>query len=709
MTTSTTSPANSPVTSPDETATAPGPVTAPACRPFGTLLVANRGEIAVRVLRAAREAGLRTVAVYSDADRDAPHVAEADTAVRLGPAPAAESYLSVPALLAAARTAGADAVHPGYGFLSERAGFARACADAGLVFVGPSADVIDLMGRKDEARRIAVAAGVPVVPALELPSGTEAAEVLEQALAEVGLPLLVKAAAGGGGKGMRIVRSAAELTDALAAARRESMAAFGDDTMLLERYVERGRHIEVQVLADAHGCVLHLFERDCSVQRRHQKVVEEAPAATLPEHVREAVTGAAVRLARHVGYVNAGTVEFLVDGEDFYFLEVNTRLQVEHPVTELVTGLDLVRLQLDVAQGRPLPFGQEDVRLDGHAIEVRVYAEDPDAGFLPQAGTARTVRWPQRARVDEALRSGQQVGTWYDPMLAKVVVHGPDRDAARRRLLAALDATAITGLTTNTGFLRRLTASDAYAAADIDTAWLDRNPGAFPRPEPDVALCAAAWAVADAAGQGHGWGHGQARSGEPHGDRSPFATGDGWRLGGRPVEVAVRLVHDGGTATLRVDRTGGSVSLEGSADAGGSGRRWEVRPAGRAEPPALRLEIDGTVHDLLVEVGAREVTVVHRGEVVSFPRPELAAGGEAAATGGGALTAPMPGTVVAVNATQGQAVSAGDVLVVMEAMKMELPLRSPVDGVVASVDVAVGDRIALGHPVAEVTADGGTG
>src|ERR1700744_5706032 len=483
---------------------------------FGSVLVANRGEIAVRVLRSARDAGLRTVAVYSDADLDAPHVRMADPAVRIGPAPAAESYLSIPALIDAARRTWAQAVHPGYGFLSERAGFAGACAEAGLVFIGPPAGVIEVMGRKDRARRIAVEADVPVVPAIEedgdegeggggdgeaggRAGGSDAgggdAGRARRAIAEVGFPLLVKAAAGGGGKGMRIVREAAALPEALAAARREARSAFGDDTLLIERYVEHGRHIEVQVLADQHGHVLHLFERDCSVQRRHQKVLEEAPAPTISAAVRERLTSAAVRLARAVGYVNAGTVEFLVSGEDVYFLEMNTRLQVEHPVTELITGQDLVALQLQVAQGDELSLRQEDVTTGGHAFEARVYAEDADQGFLPQAGTASVVHWPARARVDAALEPGSEVGTWYDPMLAKIIVAGPNRAAARTALVAALDDTAILGLTTNVGFLRRLADSPEYRDAAIDTAWLDRNPGAFPPDGGEVARVAAAWLV----------------------------------------------------------------------------------------------------------------------------------------------------------------------------------------------------------------------
>ena len=509
-------------------------------RPFGSLLVANRGEIALRVMRAARAAGIRTVAVWSDADRDAPHVRAADDAVRIGPAPAAESYLSVDALLRACAESGAEALHPGYGFLSERAVLARAVTDAGLVFVGPPAEVMEVMGRKDRARDVAVAAGVPVVPSFDLsPSGGALAQRDgDNSGAEVTYPVLVKAAAGGGGKGMRVVRDPSALPAALDAARREAGSAFGDDTLLLERFVEHGRHVEVQVIADAHGTVLHLYERDCSVQRRHQKVLEEAPAPTISGELRRRLCEAAVALAREVGYVNAGTVEFLVTDDEFFLLEMNTRLQVEHPVTEAVTGLDLVRMQLDVAAGRPLAMDQDDVRLQGHAIEARVYAEDPYSGFLPQAGRATYVRWPDpdHARVDAALESGQEVATAYDPMLGKVVTHGATREAARLRLVAALDRTAIVGLRTNVGFLRELAASDAYADAAIHTDWLDGDPAAaavLTAPAvPDVVWELAARAVLDEAGD--------------EAD-DPFGARDGWRLGGPAAPSQVPLAHGGET------------------------------------------------------------------------------------------------------------------------------------------------------------------
>jgi acetyl-CoA/propionyl-CoA carboxylase biotin carboxyl carrier protein len=649
---------------------------------FGSVLVANRGEIAVRVLRAARQAGLRTVAVYSDADRSAPHVREADTAVRIGPPPAAESYLSIPALLEAAHRSGAEAVHPGYGFLSERGPFARAVTDAGMTFIGPSAAVMELMGRKDAAREVARRAGVPVVPSFEL----SATDGRLPTLVPADFPVLVKAAAGGGGKGMRIVRDPAALDEAAAAARREARSAFGDDTILVERFIERGRHIEVQILADAHGSVLHLFERDCSVQRRHQKVVEEAPAPTISEGVRNAATEAAVRLAREVGYVNAGTVEFLVAGEDVFFLEMNTRLQVEHPVTELITGIDLVQMQFVIAQGLPLALGQDDVTVDGHAIEARVYAEDAFHGFLPQAGVASRVHWPEHARVDAALESGQRVETYYDPMLGKISVHAPNRESARRALIGALDDTAILGLTTNLGFLRQLLDDPAYRAAEVDTGWLDRNPGHF-RDEPDeLAACIGAWALA---------GKRVAASGD--GDaRDPFGVGDGWRTGGPSAPVLVELLAGDQVKVLRVDEPAGRVASEE--------QDWAVHALVESDD-FYRLEIDGVVHEAYVEIDAHGVTVAHRGRTSRLDRPDVFGPTRGIATSDGMVTAPMPGTILSLSVAQGQAVSIGDTLGVMEAMKMELALKAPIDGVVAEVNATEGEQVSMGETLFRVTSD----
>jgi acetyl-CoA/propionyl-CoA carboxylase biotin carboxyl carrier protein len=618
-------------------------VIAAMTRPLHTVLVANRGEIALRVLRACRAMGLRSVAIHTDLDATAPHVRAADEALRVA------SYLDVDAVVEAAVRCGADAVHPGYGFLSERAAFAAALEAAGIPLVGPSARVMEQMGRKDAAREIAVAAGVPVVPRGE----------------DAGFPVLVKAAAGGGGKGMRIVRDAAELDAAVAAARREALAAFGDDTMLVEKYVEHGRHIEVQVLADAHGEVVHLFERDCSTQRRHQKVLEEAPAPTISAAVRELVTSAAVALARQVGYVNAGTVEFLLDADtgEAYFLEMNTRLQVEHPVTELavrVAGrpLDLVQLQLRVAAGEPLGFTQDDVTLDGHAIEARVYAEDAYAGFLPQAGTADIVRWPEGVRVDAALESGQVVSTAYDPMLGKVIAHGPDRESARRALVAALDHTAVLGLTTNVGFLRQLAAGDAFRDAAIDTAWLDSVE--LVQPSADRARLFAAWTQAMVS-----------TTGEP----GPW-QGDGWRVAGDPAPVTVQLDRP-----VVVDRVRGLVD------------DVPVRQLS-AEMHVMVLSVDGRRDRAVVNAQPGRVEVAHQGHRFVFTPPDVLAG--AVELGEADVAAPMPGTVLAVAVEVGDTVTAGQTLGAMEAMKMELALKAPYDGTVSRV-ATVGDQVALGH------------
>ena len=553
---------------------------------INSILIANRGEIALRVIRTARAMGIRTVAVYSDADGLSPHVRAADVAVRLGPAPATESYLNVEALLSAAREAGADAVHPGYGFLSENAGFAEACRAAGLTFIGPPPEVISALGRKDAARELAEQADVPVLRSYR------ADEVPEDVF-----PVLVKAASGGGGKGMRIVRAPSELTEALASAEREAESAFGDGTVLVERYLEHGRHVEVQILADGHGSVVHLGERDCSVQRRHQKVVEESPAPTISPALRERLLDAAVRLCREVGYVNAGTVEFIVSGEEFFFLEVNTRLQVEHSVTELVTGLDLVELQIRIARGERLP--QLSARPDGHAVEVRVYAEDAAHGFLPQAGTAETVRWPvgtAALRVDTALRGGGEVTAHYDPMVAKVTAHGVDREDARRKLLRALEDTEISGLTTNLPFLRTLLGSAEFADAGIDTSWLDTHPGLpfHPRLEPD--------------------------------GLTPFDARDGWRLAGSPLPARASAERAG-------VRDAASAEADGSVRAPMPGTVLAVKaqpgqrvvagePLGVLEAMKMEHTLTAPCDGVLTEVGASVGDQVPLGHLLFQVRAE---------------------------------------------------------------------------------------
>jgi 3-methylcrotonyl-CoA carboxylase alpha subunit/acetyl-CoA/propionyl-CoA carboxylase biotin carboxyl carrier protein len=689
--------------------------------PIHTLLIANRGEIALRIIRTARRLGLRTVAVYSDADRGGPHTRAADVAVRIGPTPAAESYLSIPALLAAAKETGADAVHPGYGFLSEQADFARAVVGAGLTWVGPTPDAMDAMGRKDTARTIAEKAGVPVLAlsAVELAEtaplvGTRASTSSTNgdgptaAGASAGrFPLLVKAAAGGGGKGMRIVRSQDELDSSIAAARREAAAAFGDDTVLLEPYIERGRHVEVQILADEHGNVVHLHERDCSAQRRHQKVLEEAPAPDLDPALRDALHAWAVSLAREVGYTGVGTAEFLVEvpsgvstgstsgdgstseaGPGAWFLEMNTRLQVEHPVTEEVVTvrgehIDLVEQQLRVAAGEALGFAQDDVAVVGHAIEARIYAEDAFGGFLPQAGMATRVRWPGistgstsgatgpagAVRVEAGIEDGSVVPAAYDPMVGKVIARGADRETARRGLVDALDATAIGGLVTNTGFVRALADSDAFRDGEVHTAWLDANP--LPAPDPAHALVAAAWTIATAASAD---------------------GGDGWRLGGPPADTWVELDDE----VLRVSTARGEVRREGEPP---TSCRTVGADLGGAVGDEL-LELDGITARFAVDVGPRSVEVSTRGHTFRFVRPGASSLG-AAELSDGVVLAAMPGTLARVEVADGDAVAAGQTLGVLEAMKMEVALLAPADGVVR-VRAGAGDQVAARQVLFEV-------
>jgi 3-methylcrotonyl-CoA carboxylase alpha subunit/acetyl-CoA/propionyl-CoA carboxylase biotin carboxyl carrier protein len=626
-----------------------------------TLLVANRGEIALRVFRTCHRLGIRTVAIHTDVDADAPHTRAADEALWV------PSYLYVDGVVAAAQEAKADAIHPGYGFLSERAAFARTVEEAGIRLVGPSADVMDAMGRKDHARAIAIEAGVPVVPSYDASDDPSS----------FAFPVLVKAAAGGGGKGMRVVRSPGEYAEALAAATREAGSAFGDDTMLVEKYVESGRHIEVQVLGDAHGNVVHLYERDCSTQRRHQKVLEEAPAPTIDADLRDEITSAAVDLARQVGYTNAGTVEFLLDNAtgDFYFLEMNTRLQVEHPVTESVvridgSELDLVEHQLRVAAGEKLSFAQDDLTLEGHAIEARVYAEDSFDGFLPQAGTTSLVRWPVEMRVDHALESNQVVSTAYDPMLGKIIARGADREAARLALVGALDETAILGLTTNAGFLRALVASDGFRDATIDTAWLDRHE--VPAPDPDVPRALAAWVSAMLASLDTG---------------HPFQA-DGFRLGDAPAPTLVELDRD-----VVVDRAAGTV---------------DGVPVHQvyAEKHVLELDLDGHRVRGVVNVQPDIVEVSYQGQRFVLTGPDRLA--DHAAVGDGTITAPMPGTVLEVRVVTDERVEEGQVLGMMEAMKMELSLKAPFAGTVTSVEAGAGEQVPLGATLFVVEPTGET-
>ncbi len=686
---------------------------------FDTVLVANRGEIAVRVIRTLRELGVRSVAVYSDADADARHVREADTAVRIGPA-AAESYLSIERLLEAAARSGAQAVHPGYGFLAENAAFARACADAGLVFIGPPADAIELMGDKIRAKETVRAAGVPVVPGSS-GSGLSDEQLIEAAR-QIGTPVLLKPSAGGGGKGMRLVRDETLLADEIAAARREARGSFDDDTLLVERWVDQPRHIEIQILADGHGNVIHLGERECSLQRRHQKIIEEAPSPFLDEATGSAIGQAAASAARSCGYTGAGTVEFIVPGDarsggdgqgpgDYFFMEMNTRLQVEHPVTELVTGLDLVEWQLRVAAGEQLPFSQRYITLTGHAVEARICAETVRAtadgervDFLPSAGTVVALGEPtgEGVRVDSGLSAGSEVGTAYDPMLAKVIAYGPDRATALRRLRAALAQTTILGLDTNTGFLRRLLAHPDVVAGALDTGLVDREAAALtPASIPPEVYGAAALlrqAALEPAAAPDAW-------------TDPFSMPTGWRLGGREAPTAHPLHvpgHDPVTVRVRGRAHDAEVTV------------------GDAEPVAARLvptgaatgDLPGTSRVLVewagvtyafthaAEAGAAGSWLAREGDawrVADHDPVEAALRGGVAGAGAGALTAPMPGTVTVVKAAVGDQVSAGQGLLVVEAMKMEHVIAAAHDGTVTELDVTPGSTVAMDQVLAVVT------
>ncbi|WP_329410195.1 acetyl/propionyl/methylcrotonyl-CoA carboxylase subunit alpha [Streptomyces sp. NBC_00704] len=668
---------------------------------FDTVLVANRGEIAVRVIRTLRAMGVRSVAVFSDADADARHVREADTAVRIGPPPAADSYLSVERLLDAAARTGAQAVHPGYGFLAENAGFARACADAGLVFIGPPAGAIALMGDKIRAKATVREAGVPVVPGSSGSGLTD--DQLIAAAREIGVPVLLKPSAGGGGKGMRLVRDASLLAEEIAAARREARASFGDDTLLVERWVDRPRHIEIQVLADAHGNVIHLGERECSLQRRHQKIVEEAPSVLLDEATRASMGEAAVQAARSCGYRGAGTVEFIVPGGDpssYYFMEMNTRLQVEHPVTELVTGLDLVEWQLRAAAGEPLPFGQKDVRLTGHAVEARVCAEDPARGFLPSGGTVLRLREPQGdgVRTDSGLSEGAEVGSLYDPMLSKVIAYGPDRETALRKLRAALAGTVTLGVQTNAGFLRRLLAHPAVVAGELDTGLVEREAASLVTADVPPEVHAAAALLRQAALD-------PALRPAPAADAGwvdPFSVADGWRLGGEPAWTAHHLHvpgHDPVTVRVRGAADGGwEVLLDGEETPRHSSGILPPRPG----DTRFVCRLDGVTHAFAALPDGSWLSRDGDAWQVRDHDPVAASLTRGAHAGADSLTAPMPGTVTVVKVAVGDEVAAGQSLLVVEAMKMEHVICAPHAGTVAELDVTPGTTVTMDQVLAVV-------
>ncbi|UMP06206.1 biotin carboxylase N-terminal domain-containing protein [Amycolatopsis sp. EV170708-02-1] len=654
---------------------------------FDTVLVANRGEIAVRVIRSLQGLGIRSVAVYSDADADARHVREAHTAVRIGPAEAAKSYLSIPAIVQAALDTGAQAVHPGYGFLAENAEFARACAEAGLVFIGPPVAAIDAMGDKIRAKATVSKAGVPVVPGasdVDIPEGGFAT-----AAEKVGFPLLLKPSAGGGGKGMRLVTELSELDAAVESARREAKGSFGDDTLLMERFVTTPRHIEIQVLADTHGNVIHLGERECSLQRRHQKIIEEAPSVLLDEATRAKMGASAVEAARSVGYVGAGTVEFIVSAtapDEFFFMEMNTRLQVEHPVTELVTGLDLVEWQVKIAAGDVLTVAQDDVRLDGHAVEARVYAEDPARGFIPTGGTVLAVHEPsgEGVRVDSWMSEGAVIGSNYDPMLAKVIAWGPDRAAALHRLDLALADTALLGLGTNVAFLRGLLADGDVRDGKLDTGLVDRQLSTLVSGDvpPEFFVAAALDRLLSL---------------QPQGDVvDPWDVPDGWRLGGSGG-IDFALKSGSSEAVVRVQGTPAAalVSVDGAEP---------VRVSARRDGDLLEVRHPTGFHRYRHAAGSgRTVWLARDGQSFAIGERERLRSSAGAAGGAGPVTSPMPGTVLVVKAAAGDVVTAGTPLVVVEAMKMEHTITAPIDGVVSELPVRAGQQVALDETVAVVT------
>ena len=676
---------------------------------FDTVLVANRGEIAVRVMASLRRLGIQSVGVYSDADVDARHVREADRAVSIGPALAAHSYLNVDRILDAAARTGAQAIHPGYGFLSENADFVRACERAGLVFIGPTADAVEIMGDKIRAKQTVSAAGVAVVPGRATPGMSD--DDLVAAAEEVGYPVLVKPSAGGGGKGMRLVESRAQLGEALAGARREAAASFGDDTLFLERYVARPRHIEVQVLADEHGNTVHLGERECSLQRRHQKIIEEAPSVLLDEHTRSRVTASAVATARAVGYRGVGTVEFIVAAdapEEFFFMEMNTRLQVEHPVSEMITGIDLVEQQLRVAAGERLAFTQDEIHLTGHAIAARVYAEDPNRGFLPTGGRVLVLREPrgEGIRVDSSLIEGIEIGTNYDPLLAKVIAVGPDRATALARLDRALADTVVLGMSTNTTFLRALLADPEVRLGELDTGLIEREmdrlvPDRSADPGPSLEVCAA-FALS------------QLRA--LHGNRSTsdrWDEPDGWRLGDHAATRWTVVTSDDSALEISVvGGPGAALVTRDRLDASGNGTTSTVAAAVRdgagMEPHEMAVTVDGRALRVLGVIdgastwlwmdGVTSVVQTH-----SWTRRRGESG-----RGDGEIRSPMPGTVLAVTVAAGDVVERGERLVVVEAMKMENALVAPFTGVVSEVEVAVGDQVVVDQLLVRVAPEDAT-
>lgn len=656
---------------------------------FNTLLIANRGEIACRVAATARKMGIRTVAVYSDADASAKHVASCDLAIHIGGSAARDSYLKADTILQAALATGAQAVHPGYGFLSENESFALACAQSGVSFVGPPASAIAAMGSKSAAKALMEKAGVPLVPGYH--GDNQDPAFLHQQADLIGYPVLIKASAGGGGKGMRVVESSEQFQQALSSCKREASASFGDDKVLIERYLQKPRHIEIQVFADQHGQCVYLFERDCSVQRRHQKVIEEAPAPGMTLERRKAMGEAAVAAARAVGYVGAGTVEFIAEPDGrFYFMEMNTRLQVEHPVTEMITGLDLVEWQLRIAAGEPLPLSQDQLEIKGHSIEARIYAENPDKGFLPSVGKLLYLGLPHHVafergdiRVDGGVRTGDTISPFYDPMIAKLIVWGENRDQARARMIQALGDTQVVGVHTNVAFLSRLMSDAAFAASDLDTGLIERQRQTLLPPqhtcEPEwLALACAAVLATESRGV--------------QDVQDPWAKTDGWRLGG----TYRRELHwlDGEAhrlATLVQDQQGAAFVIDGiHAQA-----EWKVLGASQPGVLDLQLSWNGRHQTSKVVRDGERMHLFSLGRHVTLTLHDpLSHADEQDVEHAGGLTAPMPGKIIAVQVKAGDKVKRGEPLLVMEAMKMEHTISAPSDGTVKDVFFSVGEQVA---------------
>ncbi|MDR2188519.1 MAG: acetyl/propionyl/methylcrotonyl-CoA carboxylase subunit alpha [Azonexus sp.] len=663
---------------------------------FKKILIANRGEIACRVIKTARRMGIRTVAVYSEADAGARHVRLADEAVLIGPPPAAESYLVIERIIAAARQTGAEAIHPGYGFLAENEDFCAACAENGIVFIGPPVAAIRAMGSKSEAKKLMQAAGVPLTPGYH--GDDQTPDLLRQEADAIGYPVLIKAAAGGGGKGMRLVEQGADFAAALASCQREAKAAFGDDHVLVEKYITRPRHIEIQIFGDTHGNCVYLFERDCSVQRRHQKVLEEAPAPGMTPERRAAMGQAAVEAARAVAYVGAGTVEFIANQDgSFYFMEMNTRLQVEHPVTEMITGLDLVEWQLRVAAGERLPLAQGQLQIRGHALEARIYAEDPAKGFLPSTGKLAHLAPPAESlhvRVDTGVEEGDSITPYYDPMIAKLIVWDHNRDQALARMLQALADYRIVGVANNVSFLSRLTACPSFAAADLDTGLIERErEHLFPAAEamPDTVWLIAA--LAQLLRESEAAARRASRHADPH---SPWHARDGWRLNaGARRNLLFRCDDRACTVAVGYHAAGYTLGVGGHDYA----VRGELNPHGR-----LRVDIDGTRLDAtVIAAGEKRHIFVngHAWQLASID-PLHHAGDGGGAEGG--LLAPMPGKIIALVAAAGQRVEKGAPLVILEAMKMEHTIAAPAAGTVKAFRYGVGEQVADGAELVEFDA-----